>query len=329
VPRLVGRFETSDPAGPRFSWSGSTIEARFHGASIAMRLRVPPPMTGEKTVPYTVQVDGTAPATIEVTPDVEVYELARGLLPNDVHVVRVTREAEAFAGVHQFIGFELPPGGELLPPRAPPKLRIEVLGDSVTCGYGVLGKDKSCPFSFATERASVAYAGLAAQALGADLVMTCWSGRGVYRNYSESGALALDLFEKTAPPLEATWKHETPPDVFVVNLGTNDLFSPAGPFDAAAFEKGYKKILARVREVFPKVPILAAVPAMLEGERRKLAKAGIERAVQGQNDVEVLVFSEQGEMVGCDGHPNAEMQKINGKELHDTIARLLATPAPQ
>jgi lysophospholipase L1-like esterase len=327
APRLIGRFETSDPAGPRFAWSASTIEARFRGVGIAMRLRASPPASGgagEKTVPYTVRVDDKPDVTIDVSPGRELYELASALGANDVHLVRITREAEAFAGVHQLIGFELPPGAELLPPRPPPKLRIEVLGDSITCGYGVLGKDRSCPFSFATERASRAYAALAADALGADLVTVCWSGRGVYRNYSEEGPLALDLFEKVAPPLDAIDKHESPPDVFVVNLGTNDLFSPAGAFDPAAFEKGYRKILARVREVYPKTPIFAAVPAMLEGERRKLAKAGIERAIQGANDVTLVVFSEQGEKVGCDGHPNAEMQKINAEELVAAVQRVLA-----
>lgn len=322
-PRLVGRFETSDPAGPRFSWSNSRIEATFRGAGISVRLRTAP-VPNEKTLPYAVRVDGGPTRWIDVSPDTEAYVLAQGLDPTKTHVVSLTREAEAFAGVHQLLGFEVAPGGELLPAAGPEKLRIEVLGDSITCGYGVLGKDRSCPFSFATERATLAYAALAADALDADLVTVCWSGRGVYRNYAEGDELALDLFEKTAPPLEATWKHDVRPDVFVINLGTNDLFSKSGPFDAAAFEKGYAKILSRVREVHPGTPILAAVPAMLEGEPRKLARAAIERAIAGAKGVELLVFSEQGDKVGCDAHPDAEMQSLNAKELEAAIRKVLA-----
>lgn len=301
------------------------MEARFRGPGISVRLRIEKPgVTNEKTVPYAVTVDGAPPRTIEIAPEQERYELARGLDPDREHLVRLTRESEAFAGIHQLLGFEPATGGELLPPRAAPKLRIEVLGDSITCGYGVLGKDKSCPFSFATERWSLAYAAVAARRLDADLVTTCWSGRGVYRNYSESGALAIDLFEKTAPPLDATFRHAEHPNVFVVNLGTNDLFSPSGPFDAAAFEKGYRRILARIHEVHPGVPIVATVPAMVEGERRQLAKAGIEHAIAGDKDVELLVFAEQGEKVGCDGHPNAEVQARDGKQLAEAIVRLAA-----
>src|SRR5690348_9388006 len=36
--RFVARVDRTDPAGPRFAWSGSTILARFTGASIGVRL---------------------------------------------------------------------------------------------------------------------------------------------------------------------------------------------------------------------------------------------------------------------------------------------------
>jgi hypothetical protein len=112
--RLVGRFD-----GKRFSWSGSTIEARFTGPSLAMRLRVAPldqtPDPVAHAVPYTVRLDDRAPLTIEVSPDRERYELATGLDPARIHEVSIVREVEAFAGVHELLGLDLGPGGAFQP----------------------------------------------------------------------------------------------------------------------------------------------------------------------------------------------------------------------
>src|SRR4051812_6012640 len=119
--REIGRWD-----GGRFAWSGSAFEVRFTGASLAMRLRAAPaPAPDAASTPYTVTVDGQPPTTLDVSTDRERYELASGLDPAKAHVVSVVREAEATAGVHELLGVDLAPRGELLP--APPRPhRIEV-----------------------------------------------------------------------------------------------------------------------------------------------------------------------------------------------------------
>ena len=341
--RLVGRF---DPAGApgteaalsrRFAWSGSSFEVRFTGPSIAMRLRAAPlePHTvvvdgkpvnmAETSTAYAVRVDDRPPSSVEVSSERERYELASGLDPAAPHVVRVMREAEAFAGVHELYGVELGTGGHFLPPRAP-SLRIEVVGDSITCGYGVLGDSERCPFTFATERASAAYGARLAAALAADVTTLCWSGRGVLRNYdgSTNGTMP-QLYEQavpTAPPVPWSFAAAARADAVVVNLGTNDFLGGAGrPLDLAAFEEAYVRFLRRVREREPSAFILVTTSPMLKAEPspsgpgtvQELARARFERVVarrteEGDRRIELVPLDGDAtaKNQGCDGHPNAD-----------------------
>lgn len=341
--RLVGRFEPVRAPGSegvtsrRFAWSGSSFEVRFSGPSIAMRLRAAPlePHTvlvdgkpvsmGETSTAYAVRVDDRPPSSIDVASGRERYELASGLDPAASHVVRVTREAEAFAGVHELYGVELGAGGHFLPPREP-SLRIEVVGDSITCGYGVLGNGPRCPFTFATERASAAYGARLGLALGADVTTLCWSGRGVLRNYDGSTTGTMpELYEQavpTDPPVAWSSAAAARADAVVVNLGTNDFLGGAGkPLDLAAFEEAYVRFLRRVRAREPSAFVLVTTSPMLKAEPspsgpgtvEELARARLEHVVarrteEGDRRIELVPLDGDAtaKNQGCDGHPNAD-----------------------
>ena len=65
------------------------------------------------------------------------------------------------------------------------KEKIEFIGDSITCGYGVEAKDELEVFTTATENAGKSFAGLAAEWLGADAMLTCFSGYGIVSGYTD------------------------------------------------------------------------------------------------------------------------------------------------
>jgi hypothetical protein len=66
--------------------------------------------------------------------------------------------------------------------------RIEIVGDSITCGYGNEGTDP-CNFSAETENHYLTYGALAARMFGAELSTVAWSGKGVVNNFDN------DVFE--------------------------------------------------------------------------------------------------------------------------------------
>lgn len=287
-----------------------------------MRLRVDPgpAARADESPLYSVRVDDEAPRILPVTPGTGSYVLGEKLSPDRPHTVVVTRETEALAGAHEMIGFELVPGGELLPLPKDRETRreIEIIGDSITCGYGILGTDASCKFSYATERASEAYGVLAGRALGVDVAQVCWSGRGVYRNYDEPDQPTMPQLWK---PARAPQKL---PSAVVVHLGTNDVLAPRAPFDPKAFEDAYVSFLDRIREAYPKPPIFVAISPMLEGPNRTLVTASIERIVarrrsDGESRLDTIAFDEQGQRVGCDWHPDREMHRVMAKQLEAAL----------
>jgi hypothetical protein len=74
--RFIGRMDTSDPAGPKFGWSGSGIVARFNGTSVGVRL-----LGGQE---YTVVLDGAVKS--KIAPGDGVTPIATGLAAGD-HIV--------------------------------------------------------------------------------------------------------------------------------------------------------------------------------------------------------------------------------------------------
>jgi lysophospholipase L1-like esterase len=325
-PRLVGRFDRGDPAGPRFAWSGSTLELRFRGQGLAVRLRaapLPDKKVTEATTAYAVLLDGRPMPDLAVHPGEGRYVVADGLDASRSHTVALTREAEAWAGVHQLLAVEVA-GGELLAPPPPRAAPIEVVGDSISCGYGALGAEASCPFSFATERASAAFPALVGRALDRDVVTVCWSGRGVLRNWdgSASGAMPeLYLRAIPEPAVAFDFAREPEPAVVITALGTNDFLGGSEPIDPAAFEAAYAAFLAKVRALRPHAWILVAESPMLPPEpvegrgdlraaaRRSLERVVASRAAAGDGRVELLPLPWQGDRRGCDHHPNAAMHR--------------------
>lgn len=278
----------------------------------------------EKATAYSVHVDDRPPVLVQVSSDRERYELASGLDPASPHVVRVVREAEAFAGVHELLGLELAPGGTFLPPRDPPR-RIEIIGDSISCGYGVLGTNERCPFTYETERASAAYGARLGVALDADVTTVCWSGRGVLRNYDGSMTGTMpELFDRSLPAEPSVrWSFEArrAPEAVVVNLGTNDFLGGGGrPLDLDAFEEAYVRFARRVRAVYPSAWIFLTMSPMLKDEParsgpgtvRALARTRLEHVVarrisEGDTRIELIPLPTEAPHWGCDGHPDAAM----------------------
>jgi lysophospholipase L1-like esterase len=114
-------------------------------------------------------------------------------------------------------------------PTEKKKVSIEFLGDSITCAYGVEGKDQTENFKTTTENASKSYAYLASQILDADYSTVCYSGAGIISGYSggekNSGNLFPPHYEKTSrnEKYPGTWNFNSHKyDVIFINLGTND-----------------------------------------------------------------------------------------------------------
>lgn len=317
--RLVGRF-TKD-AAPRFAWSGSEIQARFIGASVTLKLD-DPSSTGND---FQVEIDGQV-NKLHTSAAASSYALASNLGAG-AHLISVYRRTEAFEGETTFQGFDFGAGGSLLAPPAAPDRRLEVIGDSITAGYGVEGADQYCSFSADTESHEKTYEAVAAKALGADLVTIAWSGIGMYRDYGGDTSNNMPArYDLTLPlAVGSTWDFSRfVPAAVVVNLGTND-FAQGDP--GQAFVTAYLAFVQHLRDKYPAARIYCALGPMLDGSSLDSARADLKQVVsqrtqQGDQNIALLEFTTQtsADGYGCDWHPSATTHKKMAQVLEAALS---------
>ncbi len=310
--RLMGRF-VQEAGGMRFAWPGSAMIARFKGTSISLRLR------DDGFNLFQVVVDGETKKVLRTDKAKDLYVLAEGL-PDAVHDVVVEKRTEAKVGEAVFVGFEVGPGGQLLAPPPAPERRIEVIGDSISTGYGNEGPGASCGFVNSQENEYLAYGALAARALNADHTTIAWSGKTLHemREYLGKSLPARD---------DSTWDFaQYQPQVVVVNVGTNN-FALIDPGETR-FVTLYHELVAKVRAAYPRAFIVCALGPMLsdvypEGRRnltqaRKYMKVAVAKLKEaGDTNLEMLEFPEQNHAdgLGCGFHPSLKTHKLMSDRL--------------
>ncbi len=122
-------------------------------------------------------------------------------------------------------------------------LYIEFVGDSISCGWGVVGKHDG---TYSSQDGALAYPYMLSQRLNADYSVTALSGQGVvyhgtnipnmYNGYLMASPLRNDV---------ALYNFERKADVVVVNMGTND-YSNRATVTEESFAKTYKKMLETI-----------------------------------------------------------------------------------
>ena len=314
-PRFVGRFVPEPGGGMRFAWSGSAVTARFRGTAIAARLRDEGPSS------YQIVLDGDASRVVHTEVGRErSYVLAENLTPG-VHEVTLYRRTEARVGETVFLGFEPGAGGELLGPPAAPARRIELVGDSITTGFGDEGRGPYCGFVPNEENAYITYGALAARALAADHVIVAGSGKTVHE--------MTEYFDKPLPArADLVWDFaQAPqPDVVVIDVGTNN-FANVDP-GQARFVTLYTALVQRVRAAYPKAFIVCALGPMLSDvypekrrsltQARKYMRAALADLKEaGDANVEMIEFPEQNHAdgLGCAFHPSPRTHARMAEQL--------------
>jgi lysophospholipase L1-like esterase len=312
--RLIGRFERSAD-GARFAWPGSAFELRFSGDALAIELDDQADAGAANT--YTVIVDGAA-HKLGAHRGRRRYPLASGLGAGEHHAI-VWRNTEAILGAARLVAVE----ADALLPVEPPARVLELVGDSITCGFGIEAPDEHSPFSPETENNWLAYGSVAARALGADARAIAWSGKGVLRNGDGSTVETMrDLWTRALPADPSSgWDDAAPPaDVVVVNLGTNDF--ALGIPDERAFVDAYRALLRSVRARHLSAALLCAIGPMLTGAALDAWRSFVTRAAAAEHAA-FLEFPAQDPAngYGADFHPSARTHALMAAQLAAALTR--------
>lgn len=325
--RYVGRFDFSNPKEVRYDWSGVYIQFRFSGNECSLRMND----TGHNY--YAVFVDDLPAKTLEVKSDT-ILQVATGL-GTKIHKLQIYKRTEGNQGIGTFKGINLPENGEMLPWKDIPTRKIEFIGNSITCGYGVEGKSGSEHWRPATENNYQSYGPIMARAFHADYHITAHSGEGVVRNYgykekvSPSGTMPKRfdrVFDEKEQPVWdfKKWK----PDVVVINLGTNDFSTQPFP-DKMDFQAGYKKLIDNVLREYGEIPVFCIVGPMTDEPCYSYVKAMVEeyRSVQQKKNIYFVgiptYLTNPAKDLGSDTHPNYSGQRKMAAHVLPVMASVL------
>ncbi len=201
---------------------------------------------------FTVVVDGVrSRVRVECTEHAK-YEtknivLASGLAQGDHHieVYRQTEASQSFC-----VGLSVTFTGTLLPPAPKAPLTFDVIGDSISGGYGCLWDGTAHQgFHPKYQDGTQTYAFLTGKAFGADVRVCQVSGYGCVRGQNENG----DNMQKLYPYLclnrdETLYPFDTLADVVIINLGTNDTRVGVS---GSEFQVGAKNLMQLAREKNP------------------------------------------------------------------------------
>lgn len=312
----IGRY-SDDGTNKRFGWSGVGFVVRFDGTGASVTME-------DAAGFWTVVVDGQVQPNLQTSGGSQSYPLATGL-PAGEHTIEVYRRTEGSFGA-SVIG-EVVLEGELLPPPAVTR-RIEVIGDSITCGYGNEGPDKFCNFTADTENNYLAYGSVAARLVDAEIVTVAWSGKGIIYNYGNDTFEPLpQVYDRiVAGEPDALWDFSWQPDVVVINLGTND-FSTDGDPSEGDYVGNYVTFLEHLREVYPDA-LLMPISPMLGGAELEMVEGYIQsaidmRAAAGDTNLTTANVNVDPIGWGCDYHPSVATHEAMGELLADELALAL------
>ena len=178
------------------------------------------------------------------------------------HVLRLVKLSENSRGKLGLL--ELETDGTILQAPAGKRPYIEIVGDSITCGFGNEASDNDTVFRTGEENGWMTYGAIAARALGCDFGMVSESGISAIQpekplfpihTMDEIYHLTDELFDRRRGVEPQPFDFSAHPnDVVVVNLGTNDCtpirFCPE--YDLvdgmeAHFRKKYREFIACLR----------------------------------------------------------------------------------
>ena len=257
--------------------------------------------------------------------------------------VRVMKFSEAAFGYAGFTSLELE-GDLLSSPESPAtesQLKLEFIGDSITCGYGIEGVWEKDTFTTQQERPDKAYAFLTAKALGAQVQLCSWSGIGLISNYVDPETIMLP---DTHWLMQANWPYTDKslslrlgiepevwdgagyePDIVVIHLGTNDISWVRGMEERRLeYTAQLRQLIEAVHRRSPRAKICCCLGIM--GEQ---LNASVEEAVNlFKKDfpnvaAKAVLFTQQLEEDGiaADWHPSA----VTHKKAAELLAEALRT----
>lgn len=262
--QYVGRVDYTDAKAPKITWPASEVNLKFEGVSLQVTLD---DEKGKNRFNVFIDGDTEDPMLLEVEQGEKTYTLAEGL-SEGTHTVSLHKRSEGSNGYTIVKGFELNDGATLFTPDALPAKKLEVFGDSISCGLGAdaglkPGKDYS-EHGVNARNSYVAYSAVTARNLGCEYRCISRSGIGLVKSWWPTiMPQYYDMLNgNTDEGKGEKWDFsQWQPDYVVVNLFQNDSWIIKKP-DQEQMIQAYVDFIKKLRGHYPKAKIFCTLGSM-------------------------------------------------------------------
>ena len=253
------------------------------------------------------------------------------------HHLSIYKATEATIGGILFAGTT----AKLIESQTPKtKKKIELIGDSITCGFGNDASTIPCGTGdwYDQHNAYWAYGPVLSRALDIDYVLSSVSGYGMYRNWNDEHLeepIIPDVYENLYLDKDSSKRYDFAfqPDLVSICLGTNDLSDGDGkkprlPFNEEKYVSNYIDFIKTVYKHAPNTRIVLLNSPMVSGDRNVTLVNCLKKVIQAfENDSihKPITLFEFQPMVpkGCGYHPDIADDKVMADQLIPYFKKLL------
>lgn len=261
--------------------------------------------------------------------------------PTSVNV-KIIKLSEAAFSIAEVYPVEIQ-DSDIITPIPGKSLKMEFIGDSITCGYGTDDSNIDSEFSTCAENVMKSYAYLAAQMLDADYSIFSASGYGIISGFSDDGvrntaerippfynSFGFSYFnaDSDKKPHELLWDFSRfVPDAIIINLGTNDnSFCRNSDTLQQEFEDAYLQFLHTVRAHNPNA-IIFCVLDVIETLLFPRVQNACDRFTYETDDKKIFTLkleSQDGRLgYASKWHPSEDMHRLTAERLADFMRSIL------
>ncbi|MGQ7869344.1 GDSL-type esterase/lipase family protein [Sunxiuqinia sp. sy24] len=298
-----------DEGEATYNWPGVTVAVDFSGKLLGIRLH-----GGERNY-FNVWVDDYPEQVVHAESDTVWWFPER--LSRGQHQLRLVKRTEADMGTAVFYGLHLGEKENLIQPAALPERKLLFIGNSITCGYGTEGGNRTERFKPSTENCEKSYAPIMARAFNAQYHLISHSGLGMVRNYGDPEKISVKLRPMPARldyllDNDSTRRYDLnnyQPDAVVVNLGTNDFSTQPFP-DEADFVEAGKALVHQLLAAYPGVKIFCITGPMMDEPAFTYTKRMVHEVRVETNSGDVVFLGVPRQLLnpetdlGSDSHPS-------------------------
>ena len=306
---IFGRYYAVD-GGLKLDQTANALEIGIIGTSLSVEL------TSDLASYMKIYIDGEGAGRIEVSSGRSTYKVTDNL-EEGYHVIRIVKDTEMQNAKWTLHSFDSPRFASV-PEKS--ELKIEFIGDSLTAGYGSIGK-RGEAWSVNNSSPTEAYAYKTAELLGADFSIIAWSGI-CTRAYLWTDINMASLYNWKSSENTERYEFDDEPDVIVINLGTNDasyIMNGHSDYKEKFFDH-YLEFLMDVRKSNPNAYIICIYG--VAGEHPTVTE-GIQMASALIDDKVVFnPFEFVPNGAGVNGHPTKEAYDGWAKSLAEYIEGL-------